>query len=88
LRQCLNFWRQRDPQVRSVRLLLFGSSRRLAGVAEALGREETWSLEILDPLQRGWLDLEENAADSLGPSERDGPGLLRLSGLAQAERAP
>ena len=88
LRQCLNFWRQRDPQMRSVRLLLFGSSRRLAGVAEALGREETWSLEILDPLQRGWLDLEENAADSLGPSERDGPGLLRLSGLAQAERAP
>ena len=85
LRPCIDFWRQRDPQVGSVRLLVFGSGAGLAAVADALGGDPAWSVEIVDPLERGWLPLEQNPDDPLGPDDPDGPSLLRLSGLARAE---
>ena len=85
LRSCIQFWRQRDPQAGAVKLLLFGSGHGLAAVAEALAPEPDWELDIVDPLQRGWLPLEQGPDDPLDPADLDGPSLLRLSGLARAE---
>jgi len=85
LRPCIDFWRRRDPQAGRVRLLVFGSGGGRGSVAEALAGDPDWSVEIVDPLERGWLPLEQNPDDPLAPADPDGPSLLRLSGLVRAE---
>lgn len=91
LERCLAWWRQRDPEAGSLRVLLCGIGSDLDGLAVALACSGDRSVEILDPLERGWLDLA--AADTgseadAGPSLlAQGPSLVRLSGLAMAEVA-
>jgi Tfp pilus assembly PilM family ATPase len=91
LQRCLSWWRQRDPEARSVQVLLCGTGADLDALAAALPAAGNRSVEILDPLERGWLDL--SGADT-GPEADAGPPLLaqgaslvRLSGLAMAEVA-
>jgi Tfp pilus assembly PilM family ATPase len=85
LGQCLDFWRRRDPAVSRVRLLLVGSGSGLDGLADLLEGAGDWSLEIVDPLRRGWLPWEEASDDPLSPTDLDSISLLRLSGLSRME---
>ncbi|WP_259701778.1 MULTISPECIES: type IV pilus biogenesis protein PilM [Synechococcales] len=85
LHQCIHYWRQRDPAVSQVRLLLISSGSGLDDLADSLAAAGDWKVEIVDPIELDWLPWDPGADDPLSPTDLDGSSLLRLSGLNRAE---
>ncbi len=88
LKRVVSFWRRRDPQVRSVRVLAFGPGVVRPEVAPALSLGPDWRVEVLDPLAEGWLAVDPGSlADGGDPDSVAvaGPTLVGLCGLAQVE---
>lgn len=89
LRTCLAFWQRRDPGMTTVRVLVFGPAEACAQVSDTLSAVPSWSVEIVDPLQRNWLSLAgtDSDADPFAAEAVDGAALVRMSGLAAGDLA-
>jgi len=84
LRQCLNFWRQRDPQYALGGFAGCSAPAALGGRRPSLG-ERSWSVENPRSAAPGWLDWRRRGGFR-SPQEREA-GLLRLSWLLPRRRA-
>ncbi|MCX5944393.1 MAG: hypothetical protein NTZ53_03605 [Cyanobacteria bacterium] len=88
LRRCVDFWRQQERGVTSVRLVLHGSQAALgeAVVAPLRQRLPAWEVVVADPIALGWLagPAEPQPVQEEGtlPASVE---LLRLLGLALVE---
>lgn len=82
--RCRRFWqRQRTGVTSEVRWYLHGPLAAQSGLVRALEQLGVERVELIDPLQRQWLALPAGMAAA--PQGLEGPSLLRLGGLLQAE---
>ena len=87
LRRCLDFWRQQERGVTSIRLLLHGSQAALTEeVVDPLRQLlPAWEVGVADPFALGWLEAAPEPPISEEGAQPAGVELLRLLGLALVE---
>jgi Tfp pilus assembly PilM family ATPase len=85
IQRCVGYWREQDASITSVQVGLVGSLAARQDLINLFKRSNDWSVDVLDVVERGWLQPPDNPGDVTVPP---GGQLLRLAGLLAEELNP
>lgn len=82
IERIVRYWREEDRSVASVQVGLVGSLAARQDLVDLFRRSQDWSMEDVDPLTSGWLEIPDDPGEAALPT---GGQLLRLAGLLAEE---